>query len=341
MQFVGLLRTHFPQFAQMSRSGGYMQQDAEEFYNTAMMSLDGGLASAGDSLQSYIGFEMEETLSCAETEAEVPTTRSERVNKLVCNIQGGVGSSVVVDHLHEGLHLGLEGTVEKNSEVLGRNAVWNKKQRMNSLPRYLCVQFMRFFWKPTPESMDHAGVKCKILRPVTFPEVLDVLDLCSERMTSLLMRNRRREEKLREQELERISREMMTDGDAATAPALATEAAGAAAGEGKGAEEMEVERAGISAAAVEEEALPGEGAFGEGIPSSFTGKYELMGVVTHKGRSADSGHYIGWVRQEPGSSVWWKFDDAVVSEVSTEEILALKGGGDWHTAYLNFYRYRE
>jgi len=25
-----------------------------------------------------------------------------------------------------------------------------------------------------------------------------------------------------------------------------------------------------------------------------TGKYQLIGVVTHKGRSADSGHYVGW-----------------------------------------------
>lgn len=26
-----------------------------------------------------------------------------------------------------------------------------------------------------------------------------------------------------------------------------------------------------------------------------TGNYELIAVVTHKGRSADGGHYIGWV----------------------------------------------
>ncbi len=69
--------------------------------------------------------------------------------------------------------------------------------------------------------------------------------------------------------------------------------------------------------------------FGEGVPDDFTGSYELMGVVTHKGRSADSGHYIGWVRQSPGSEFWWKYDDDIVSEVGTAEILNLKGGGDW------------
>jgi ubiquitin carboxyl-terminal hydrolase 14 len=26
-----------------------------------------------------------------------------------------------------------------------------------------------------------------------------------------------------------------------------------------------------------------------------TGNYELIAVVTHKGRSADGGHYMGWV----------------------------------------------
>lgn len=80
--------------------------------------------------------------------------------------------------------------------------------------------------------------------------------------------------------------------------------------------------------------------FGEGIPSDFRGHYELMGIVTHKGRSADSGHYIGWVRSSPGSSVWWKYDDDTVTEVSTTDIMNLKGGGDWHTAYLNFYRFK-
>ena len=29
-----------------------------------------------------------------------------------------------------------------------------------------------------------------------------------------------------------------------------------------------------------------------------TGNYELVGVVTHKGRSADGGHYVGWVHQK-------------------------------------------
>lgn len=80
---------------------------------------------------------------------------------------------------------------------------------------------------------------------------------------------------------------------------------------------------------------------GNNLPVGFTGQYELHAVVTHKGRSADSGHYIGWVRQSPGSAFWWCYNDDVVTEVRTEDILKLGGGGDRDMAYLNFYRFRE
>ena len=32
----------------------------------------------------------------------------------------------------------------------------------------------------------------------------------------------------------------------------------------------------------------------------ISGKYELCGVLTHKGRSADSGHYTAWTKQADG-----------------------------------------
>ena len=32
----------------------------------------------------------------------------------------------------------------------------------------------------------------------------------------------------------------------------------------------------------------------------MTGIYDLVAVLTHKGRSADSGHYVGCVKQESG-----------------------------------------
>jgi ubiquitin carboxyl-terminal hydrolase 14 len=183
------MRSMYPQFAQTGPRGGYMQQDAEEFYTTLVQTLHNGLQtdSSASALGNLISFEVEDTLTCAESPDEPPSTRRERVNKLVCNIQGGgVASSSGVNHLHEGLNLFLDGTIEKHSELLGRNALWRKQQKISQLPRYLCIQFMRFFWKPTPESLDHAGVKCKIMRPVTYPEVAPSPSLSVSLSLSLL-----------------------------------------------------------------------------------------------------------------------------------------------------------
>lgn len=68
-------------------------------------------------------------MTCGETDMETPTTSKDTTRKLVCNIQGGAGSTVQISHLHEGLKLGLEGSLEKFSEVLGRNAVSERASR--------------------------------------------------------------------------------------------------------------------------------------------------------------------------------------------------------------------
>lgn len=91
-----------------------------------------------------------------------------------------------------------------------------------------------------------------------------------------------------------------------------------------------------------------------------SGKYELIAVLTHKGRSADSGHYIAWVKQEDGmitlycpphsyssfshsnscyfADKWLKYDDEKVSIVNNEEITKLngKGGGMFFVVFVSF-----
>ena len=47
----------------------------------------------------------------------------------------GASVSTAIDHLSDGVKLGLEGTVEKQSAVLNRNALWKKKQRIAVLPK--------------------------------------------------------------------------------------------------------------------------------------------------------------------------------------------------------------
>jgi len=68
-------------------------------------------------------------------------------------------------------------------------------------------------------------------------------------------------------------------------------------------------------------------------PPSLPPTAELYAVVTHKGRSADSGHYMAWVRQAAGSKAWLVYDDDAVSETDSEYVtMTLKGGGDDHSA---------
>ena len=79
--------------------------------------------------------------------------------------------------------------------------------------------------------------------------------------------------------------------------------------------------------------------FSDDVGSNNSGYYILQAVLTHKGRSSNSGHYVGWVRQK--GETWLKCDDDEVSPVHEEDVLKLSGGGDWHTAYLLLYGPRK
>jgi ubiquitin carboxyl-terminal hydrolase 14 len=159
------------------------------------------------------------------------------------------------------------------------------------------VQFLRFFWKATPDSRESAGAKCKILRAVNFTETLDVFDFCTEELQSVLRTARHRQR-------DNVSSELAAAG---SSEANSTYPPAAATNESTG------------------------------FPETFTGQYELCGVVTHQGRSADSGHYMSYVRNAKNNN-WIKFDDDKVSEARLEEVLRLSGGGDRDMAYFCFYR---
>ena len=373
--FVSLLRTFNPTFDEVNQQGHHKQQDAEEFYTYLAMSLRSALPPSlgAQGFDALLGVTLEETMTCQETDLEPAVVSRDQTFKLICNISGGTAGTKV-DHIHDGLKLALEGPVEKNSAVLGRNATWTKRARLASLPRYLCFQFMRFFWNQTPGSADPAGVKAKIMRAVQYPDVMDVYDYCTPALQEVLRANRLADDRRIDEELKakraKLSAELMGTGEAAAgggaaageepskpAASGAAAAAAAAAMEVEGDELDEETRAAIAfslsgelppppptsasapASASSSSSSP-VSAFGPGAPADFLGYYELAAVVTHKGRSADSGHYIGWARKEEGSDQWFQFNDDKVSECSTADVLRLSGGGDHDTAYLNFYRQR-
>lgn len=369
----------FPQMAQTGPGGAPMQQDAEEFYSSIMGVCAGemrgesainaafhGEKPSGDALDgadnvidAVFGMKMEETLTCDELTAtttddamdtdanalmEPPVVTYDLHRKLVCNIQGGSDSSsqVNITHIGEGIQLSLTGKLEKYSEALGRNAQWTRSQKIARLPPCLVVQFGRFYWKATPDSQDHAGVKCKVMKPVGFHSVFDVYEFCSDKVKKVLKVAR---DKALAEEEDRVAKKLRgeddDDEDKKEDVAMV---------------EDDEEAAALKAAlamSVEPEQPP----VGPGLPAEFQGLYELFAVVTHKGRDADGGHYMGWVKADNTDSNgkkrekiadsdednddWFVFDDDEVSPCKTEDILKLKGGGDWHMSYLNFYRAKK
>jgi len=369
---VNTMRQQFPQFMQGVREGHPAQQDAEELYVAITQSIQAALSEPSiipaTTWDSLLGLEMQETLVCTESDAEAAIVKTEKVNKLVCNIQNSLLSGSNVDHMQEGIVLGLEGTLEKHSTILNRNAVWNKKQRISKLPRYLCFHFMRFFWKATPDSRDHEGVKCKIMRSVTYPDSFDAYDVCAPELQATLKANRDAEDKKLEAQLAH-KRAKMTENstpggvDAAAAgkaEAKATDMDVQGEGEGDGEDDDAAALQAALAMSVQGNEAPttvfgAAGAGGlkssgasqgnpftaNGLPEGFTGMYELHSLVTHKGRTADGGHYIGWVRQEAGSKKWWCYNDSIVTEVDQAEVMLLCGGGDRDVAYLAFYRFKN
>ncbi|KAL7532337.1 hypothetical protein ACHAWF_004100 [Thalassiosira exigua] len=350
------------------------------------------LDGAGNVIDAVFGMKMEETLTCDELAtgaaegggsdkdamdtaaadasgaalSEPAVTSYDLHRKLVCNIQGGsdANSATNVTHLAEGIQLGLTGHVEKHSEALGRNAQWTRTQRIARLPPYLVVQFGRFYWKATPDSQDHAGVKCKVMKPVGFQGTLDVYDFCTEKVKKALKVSR---DKAAQEEEDRVAKKLRGEGDddedkkeEGDDDAKMDEGDAKKEG-GDDDEEMNDElRAALAMSVEPESPLP----VGPGLPPNFRGLYELFAVVTHKGRDADGGHYMGWVKADntgggradkgrdekkrekisdtdEDNDDWFVFDDDEVSPCKTEDILKLKGGGDWHMSYLNFYRAKK
>ncbi|MCJ1386535.1 deubiquitinating enzyme [Xylographa soralifera] len=380
--FLAALRELFPQFAQRSRTGqGYAQQDAEEAWSQIISQLrqklkikeypaKGTGAETQKShdisfIDKYFAGRFETVTECDDQSAreagEEIVEGQDVFLKLDCHINKDT------NHLRDGILAGLEEKIEKTSPVLGREAVYTKKFRIARLPKYLTVHFVRFFWKR------EAQKKAKIMRKVTFPPELDVVEFCTENLRSQLVpvrdkvreirkdeedvtRARKRQktahkhEEDRQAELKAQGRmdtpvtdkdhkdDKKTDGDTEMMDVTYKTDA-----------EYEAERTTSIIAAKKELFSMIDPALAEDEGANKSGVYELRGIVTHQGASADSGHYTSYVKKQgildpktgkrkEEDGKWWWFNDDKVSEVEAEKIDTLSGGGESHSALILLYR---
>lgn len=370
--FLTALRTAYPQFAERSKTGhGYAQQDAEEAWSEIINSVRQNLVlkegrpgepEGGVSwVDRYMAGEFVSTTECDDPEAkeagEQPTTSKEKFVKLNCHIDSSI------NHLRDGIVAGLKEKLEKTSPTLGREAAYTKTSKISRLPKYLTVHFVRFFWKRESQK------KAKIMRKVTFPAELDVVEFCTPELKAMLIpvRDKVREIRKEEEDIERARkrRKQNHQDDVSTASRAAEkkkeEAPPASTSGGdvpmaddgtvyKTDADVEAERAASLLAAKKElyALINPELAADDGANQS--GLYELRAVVTHQGASADSGHYTAYVKKAapvdpatgkktgPEDGRWWWFNDDKVSEVPAEKIEMLSGGGESHSALILLYR---
>jgi len=240
--------------------------------------------------------EMISVLSNKENPEEPKLTTTDAFHRLQCHI------ATNTLFLMEGLKTSFEEAITKQSPTLNREAQYIRTSKINRLPYYLTIQFVRFFWKQDKQ------LKAKIIKPVEFPFNLDLHDLCTDDLKQKIAPRRKQIQDIEDKKV-------------ADATKLAKEP--------KGKEE------------VKETKIQKEPNLDPASFTNDTGMYELFALLTHKGRYADSGHYVAWVKE--AENKWLKYDDDIVSVVDNEEIKKLsgKGGGDWHLAYMLLYRTKK
>lgn len=297
-----VLHNAFPRFAERGEQGGYQQQDANECWMEMLRMVqqkapatEDAKGSTSNAVDQFFGIECETETKCIESEAEPATKATERFLQFSCYIDKDV------KYLHTGLKNRLEETIEKNSPILGRDAHYMKKLAISRLPGYITIQMVRFHFK------QKEAVNAKVLKDVKFPVKLDMFEMCSKELQDKLVPMRKKFKDHEDRMVEEASQLSGTSKKDALKKDLEDQETG----------ELE------------------DFSFPDDVGSSNSGYYTLQAVLTHKGRSSNSGHYVGWVKAKGEN--WIKCDDDQVSPIHEEDVLKLSGGGDWHTAYLLLY----
>ncbi|TID13297.1 hypothetical protein CANINC_004983 [Pichia inconspicua] len=313
LNFLSSVRKAFPQFQEMSREGFYKQQDAEEAFSQILSVISSEIPN----LEKYLNIPVKVEIKCLENNNEDVNVDYEVMTKLSCHINSNT------NFLIDGLKNGLKETIEKQSPTLNRNAKYEITRKIEKLPKYLTVHFVRFFWKR------ESGKKAKIMRKVQFPFQLDVMELIDENEREKFINGREevsKIEKENEEEYRQLKKAKM--GHELTTRELYEQ------------QLAEMNKMREKYALRFKEAFAKCGVDVEKSGENVSSLYDLTGIIAHQGASADAGHYQAFIRDEKDVSGerWYKFNDDIVSVVSREKILALAGGSEGDSALILLYK---
>lgn len=288
LQFWSTLVQANPTFGERDENGGFMQQDSQEALNMLLQMVNTVLPPKYAHLFSG---SLHQKLTCIDDPADKGSESEVPFTMLSCNISGEVQT----------LEAGLERAFDEhftapNAALQKEEAQFTRVSRLSRLPEYIFVHMVRFSWRNDIQK------KAKILKPISFPIILDTSLVETEALKAAQKPQRDVIQERRDRELER-RRRPRSEKNAAAAPE----------------EKAEEEKVSMT--------LQNE-----------SGYYELCGVISHKGRSADGGHYVYWGRK---GNTWLIYDDEHVAAVSEEDVKRLRGVGEAHIAYVLLYRSRD
>ncbi|CAG0913485.1 unnamed protein product [Notodromas monacha] len=337
-----------PGFAVKNSDGTYVQQDANECWTelmrvlqdqvklaagaavdndmTVLLQKNSSSSSSSDVVTALFRGSLESTFTCLETDEEPVTRRTESFLQLPCFINADCR------YLQQGLRTRFEPErLTKRSEALKRKADFSRVCRITRLPVYLTVHLVRFQYK------EKEKVNAKVLRDVSFPMRLDVYEFCAPDLQKQLDEARRRASD---------ASMIITDGDDDDVTINGKIRSAAS----HGRDSSSSQQPGLVLVDDDDAAVNNNNVRRrrDDVSSSTNnnnisavGFYDLQAVLTHKGRTSQSGHYVAWIRRDNGghngNDSWFQMNDAVVTEVSSADILKLSGGGDWHCAYVLLY----
>lgn len=290
------LHSTAPRFAERGAGGTLAQQDASECWTEIVRALQTRLPAALSPRSNRSSVIEQYFGGTLDVELVCSEADEPPTRSSETFLQLSCFISQDVKYLQSGLRSKMSEQITKLSQTLGRDAVYTKTSKISRLPAYLTVQFVRFYYK------EKEAINAKILKDVKFPLELDVYELCSPELQERLTPMRTKFKELEDAKVESsLNTTNKSHGDSS----------------------KEIKKKAV---------LPYWFENDEG--SNNSGYYRLQAVLTHRGRSSSSGHYVAWVAK--GNS-WLRCDDDTVTPVTEEEVLKLSGGGDWHCAYLLLY----
>lgn len=293
MAFWKALQSHVPQFQEGVAQGRPAQQDAEEAWSSILTTLNltlkgqqaNGSSSPSDSswVEQYMTGQLITATKSLEAPEEPETTSTEKWNALKCNI------NAETNFLNSGIKDSLQQDIEKNSPSLGRQSQYRATSRLSRLPSYLSVHEVRFFWRRDIMK------KTKIMRKIKFPFELDVLDLLTDdlkqRISPVNERYRNIIKDRRDRANVRKRTKQHIDDEVRESKKARQEIEGSASLQSGETSIRESEDAEPQLRRKEQEELESlvDPELRKDVGANTTGLYELVGIVSHKGASADGG----------------------------------------------------